>query len=130
MDFLIHFSHRLWSSVFTLEQQVLRPITKSKINKSTNTLYLYKDGTLEKTYPVATGRTDELTPEGTFTMVVKINKPGWKNIPGGDPKNPLGDKWLGISVNEDNGRTYGIHGTNQPESIGSHASSGCVRDEK
>jgi uncharacterized protein YgiM (DUF1202 family) len=98
-----------------------------EVNKSTNTLYLYKDGTLEKTYRVATGRTKELTPEGTFTMVVKINKPGWKNIPGGDPKNPLGDKWMGISVNEDNGRTYGIHGTNQPESIGSHASSGCVR---
>ncbi|TCS92348.1 SH3 domain-containing protein [Hazenella coriacea] len=60
-------------------------------------------------------------------MVVKINKPGWKNIPGGDPRNPLGDKWLGITVNSDKGRTYGIHGTNNPSSIGSHASSGCIR---
>lgn len=60
-------------------------------------------------------------------MVVKINKPGWKHIPGGDPQNPLGDKWLGITVNGDKGRTYGIHGTNNPSSIGTHASSGCVR---
>lgn len=83
-----------------------------------------------KTYPVATGRTEDLTPEGTFPIVVKINKPGWKNIPGGDPRNPLGEKWMGLSVNGDKGRTYGIHGTNHPESIGQHASSGCIRMAK
>lgn len=98
-----------------------------EIDKTNNKLYLYQDGVLTKTYRVATGRTEDLTPEGTFTMVVKINKPGWKNIPGGHPDNPLGDKWMGLSVNGDNGRTYGIHGTNKPESIGTHASSGCVR---
>ncbi|MDN4593716.1 L,D-transpeptidase family protein [Polycladomyces subterraneus] len=98
-----------------------------EVDKQTNKLYLYKNGDLYKVYPVATGRTQSLTPEGTFTLVVKIVKPGWKNIPGGDPNNPLGPRWLGISVNGDKGRSYGIHGTNQPESIGSHASSGCVR---
>lgn len=101
-----------------------------EIDKTQNKLHLYQDGVLIKTYSVATGRTEELTPEGTFTMVVKINKPGWKNIPGGHPDNPLGDKWMGISVNGDNGRTYGIHGTNNPQSIGTHASSGCVRMHK
>lgn len=60
-------------------------------------------------------------------MVVKINKPGWKDIPGGAPNNPLGDKWLGIMVGGDRGREYGMHGTNQPESIGTYASNGCVR---
>lgn len=60
-------------------------------------------------------------------MVVKINKPGWKHIPGGAPDNPLGDKWLGIMVNGDRGREYGMHGTNQPQSIGTYASNGCVR---
>ncbi len=106
------------------------PNYQVEIDKTNNKLHLYKDGELKKTYPVATGRTEELTPEGTFTMVVKINKPGWKNIPGGDPNNPLGEKWMGMSVNGDNGRTYGIHGTNKPESIGTHASSGCVRMKK
>ncbi len=101
-----------------------------EINKLTNKLYLFKDGILQKTYSVAVSRDDELTPEGTFTMAVKINKPGWKNIPGGSPHNPLGDKWLGFSVTGDHGRTYGIHGTNKPESIGRHVSSGCVRMKK
>ncbi|TCP62580.1 L,D-transpeptidase family protein [Baia soyae] len=98
-----------------------------EINKKTNKLYLYQDGQVTKTYPVATGRTKDLTPEGTFTMVVKIVAPGWKGIPGGDPKNPLGKRWMGFSVKGDSGRIYGVHGTNQPESIGSNASSGCVR---
>jgi uncharacterized protein YgiM (DUF1202 family) len=98
-----------------------------EVDKQTNKLYLYKNRDLYKVYPVATGRTQSLTPEGTFTLVVKIVKPGWKNIPGGDPNNPLGPRWLGISVNGDKGRSYGIHGTNQPQSIGTHASSGCVR---
>ncbi|SMP15104.1 SH3 domain-containing protein [Laceyella tengchongensis] len=100
---------------------------KIEINKKTNKLYLYKNGKVSKVYPVATGRTSQLTPEGTWPVVVKINKPGWKNIPGGHPDNPLGERWNGISVRGDNGRTYGIHGTNNPQSIGKHASSGCVR---
>ncbi|MGA8944298.1 MAG: SH3 domain-containing protein [Thermoactinomyces sp.] len=98
-----------------------------EINKSTNKLYLYKEGLLQKIYSVAVSPDDELTPEGTFVIAVKINKPGWKDIPGGSPQNPLGDKWLGFSVNGDNGRTYGIHGTNEPESIGRPISSGCIR---
>ncbi|WP_124728091.1 SH3 domain-containing protein [Staphylospora marina] len=100
---------------------------KIEINKRTNKLYLYKNGSVVKVYPVATGRTSSLTPEGTFPIVVKIVKPGWKGIPGGHPNNPLGERWNGLSVRGDNGRTYGIHGTNDPSSIGKHASSGCVR---
>ncbi|MBS7531712.1 SH3 domain-containing protein [Hazenella sp. IB182353] len=98
-----------------------------EINKNTNKLYLYYNGKVQKVYPVATGRSNSLTPEGTFSIVVKISKPGWKGIPGGRADNPLGDWWLGLSVNGDKGRTYGIHGTNNPSSIGKHASSGCVR---
>ncbi|WP_051271266.1 L,D-transpeptidase [Shimazuella kribbensis] len=101
---------------------------KIEVNKSNNTLYLYnKYGKVAKTYQVATGRTTSLTPEGTFPIIIKINQPGWKGIPGGDPKNPLGPRWLGLQVGGDNGRMYGIHGTNNPSSIGSYASSGCVR---
>lgn len=103
------------------------PDYKIEINKNTNKLYLYNGSKVIKTYKVATGRSKSLTPEGTFPMVVKISKPGWKKVPGGVPENPLGARWNGISVNGDNGRTYGIHGTNNPKSIGSHASSGCVR---
>lgn len=100
---------------------------KIEVNKKTNKLYLYTNGVVTKVYPVATGRSAELTPEGTFPMVVKIVKPGWKNIPGGDPKNPLGPRWNGLEVKGDRGRTYGIHGNNNPSSIGTNASSGCIR---
>lgn len=100
---------------------------KIEVNKRTNKLYLYKNGKVHKVYPVATGRSSSLTPEGTFPIVVKISKPGWKGIPGGAPNNPLGERWNGFSVRGDNGRTYGIHGTNNPKSIGTHASSGCIR---
>ena len=68
---------------------------KIEVNKSTNKLTLYKNGRVYKQYPVATGRTPSLTPEGTFPIVVKFVKPGWKGIPGGHPNNPLGERWLG-----------------------------------
>lgn len=101
---------------------------KIEVNKSSHKLYLYnKYGKVIKTYSIATGRTKSLTPEGTFEIIIKINQPGWKGIPGGDPKNPLGPRWLGLQVGGDNGRMYGIHGTNQPSSIGKDASAGCVR---
>jgi uncharacterized protein YgiM (DUF1202 family) len=99
---------------------------KIEVNKTTNYLYLYENGKVVKTYRISTGKTKELTPEGTFPLVVKINGPSWKNVPPG-PNNPLGPRWNGISVNGDNGRSYGIHGTNQPNSIGTHASNGCIR---
>ncbi len=38
------------------------------------------------------------------------------------PKNPLGDRWMGLSV-----PGYGIHATNAPASIGRFASHGCMR---
>jgi uncharacterized protein YgiM (DUF1202 family) len=98
-----------------------------EVNKATNRLTLHQDGRTIKTYSVATGRSQSLTPEGTFKVVVKFIKPGWKGIAGGLSENPLGERWIGIQVNGDRGRTYGIHGTNQPDSIGTYASSGCIR---
>lgn len=101
------------------------------IEKSANLLRLYENGKLLKTYRVATGRDPSLTPEGTFSIVNKIPQPSWtspetgETIPGGSPRNPLGSRWLGLSIG--GGSRYGIHGTNQPSSIGQHISLGCVR---
>ncbi|WLR46397.1 L,D-transpeptidase family protein [Halobacillus litoralis] len=103
------------------------------INKSNNQLAFYENGKLQKVFPVATGRTRNLTPEGKFMLVNKVkNRPWYKEgIPGGDPRNPLGARWLGIKVPGDWGHTsgnvYGVHGTNQPSSIGTYASNGCIR---
>jgi len=99
------------------------------INKKTNELAYFKNGELVKTFPVATGKKPSYTPEGTFKIVNKIkNRPYYKEkIPGGDPKNPLGKRWLGLDANGTNGTTYAIHGNNNPRSIGKYVSAGCVR---
>ncbi|WP_449241188.1 L,D-transpeptidase family protein [Desulfoscipio gibsoniae] len=97
------------------------------INKSTNQLHYFKDEVLQKTFPVATGKNSSLTPEGSFSIIIKLVDPYYarKGIPGGSPQNPLGCRWLGLSVG--GGGTYGIHGTNNPSSIGTYASGGCIR---
>ncbi|MEK3902660.1 L,D-transpeptidase family protein [Paenibacillus sp. FSL R7-0179] len=99
------------------------------VNKKTNKLAYYSEGKLVKIFPVATGKTKSLTPEGSFKMVVKIkNRPYYKDkIPGGDPANPLGDRWLGLEVNDTYGTTYAIHGNNNESSIGKYVSAGCIR---
>ena len=76
------------------------------------TLDLYRLGRFVKSYPVATGKPTTPTPIGTFTIVNKQVNPG----------GPFGTRWLGLSEPH-----YGIHGTNNPASIGSAASNGCVR---
>lgn len=99
------------------------------VNKSTNRLAYFNNGKLVSENPVATGKTTDLTPEGLFTLTVKAKDPYYrrKDIPGGDPKNPLGARWLGFDAKGTDGRIYGIHGTNQPWSIGHYVSNGCVR---
>jgi len=99
------------------------------INKKINKLAFYENGKLVKTYNVATGRTSKLTPEGTFYIREKIkNRPYYKhNIPGGDPRNPLGKRWLGLSKQENGGYPYAIHGNSDESSIGKYISGGCIR---
>ncbi|MGG0740128.1 L,D-transpeptidase [Niallia taxi] len=99
------------------------------INKSTNELTLIDDNRVQTVISVATGKRDELTPEGLFTVTVKAENPYYrkKNIMGGDSKNPLGTRWIGFDADGTDGRTYGIHGTNNPASIGHYVSEGCVR---
>lgn len=104
-----------------------------RIDKSANQLRLYENGRVMREYPVATGRSTAQTPEGTFTVVFKTWNPEWRNpetgktVPGGSPDNPLGTRWIGFNAGDPRGRTYGIHGTREPKSIGHHVSHGCIR---
>jgi len=101
------------------------------INKSSNTLYHIKEKKIVKKYPVATGKLPEYTPEGKFTIVTKYVNPAWggagkhKPIKGGEPNNPLGKRWMGLSIR--GGGSYGIHGNSNKNSIGKYISLGCVR---
>lgn len=99
------------------------------INKKVNKLAYLKDGKVIKIFPVATGRSAGLTPEGNFKVIRKIVNPYYskKKIAGGSPRNPLGVRWLGLNALGTPGNTYGVHGTNNPKSIGKYASGGCIR---
>ncbi|WP_430696573.1 L,D-transpeptidase [Metabacillus mangrovi] len=99
------------------------------INKQTNEMAFIDDGAIQSIYRVASGSTAALTPEGEFSIVVKAVDPYYrkKNIPGGDPENPLGPRWIGFDAQGTDGRTYGIHGTNRESSIGGFVTQGCVR---
>ena len=66
------------------------------VNKANNKLAYVKDGKVAEIIDVATGKTNDLTPEGLFTVVVKAKNPYYrkKDIPGGDPRNPLGSRFV------------------------------------
>ncbi|MGL5693670.1 MAG: L,D-transpeptidase, partial [Peptostreptococcaceae bacterium] len=81
------------------------------VNTQTNKLGYYKNGKLVKQFKVATGKSSTQTPTGKSKIVNKIkNRPYYSGgIPGGDPRNPLGDRWLGLQLRGTYGTTYGIH---------------------
>ncbi|MGG1674952.1 L,D-transpeptidase family protein [Neobacillus sp. NRS-1170] len=99
------------------------------INKANNRLAYYDNGRFIREFKVGTGRSQSLTPEGKFKIVNKIvNRPYYTgHISGGDPRNPLGNRWLGLNARGTWGTTYAIHGNNNPSSIGGYVSSGCIR---
>lgn len=99
------------------------------ISKSRNELLVVLNDTPVFRFPVATGKSVGKTPEGTFEIIRKVKNPWYipKNIPGADPKNPIGTRWIGLNVPGTDGYKYGIHGTNDPNSIGKHVSQGCIR---
>ncbi|MBD7913176.1 MULTISPECIES: L,D-transpeptidase [Clostridium] len=87
---------------------------KIKINVANRQLSLFKNEKLFKTYPIAVGKPSTPTPKGNFKIINKAYNPG----------GPFGSRWLGL--NAPNG-DYGIHGTNNPSSIGKAVSNGCIR---
>jgi lipoprotein-anchoring transpeptidase ErfK/SrfK len=103
------------------------------INRSANRLTLYDGMRVVRSFPVATGQAIYPTPKGMFHIVVKWKDPWWypptqdawahglKPVPPG-PNNPLGTRWMGLSA-----PGVGIHGTDEPASIGYSASHGCIR---
>ncbi|MEK3888332.1 L,D-transpeptidase [Bacillus sp. FSL K6-3431] len=75
-------------------------------------LKLFDGSKLIKTYPVAIGKMLTPTPYGSYTIINKQTNPG----------GPFGVLWMGLSKPH-----YGIHGTNNPASIGKSVSHGCIR---
>ncbi|MBX9737470.1 MAG: L,D-transpeptidase family protein [Phycisphaerales bacterium] len=78
------------------------------------------------------------TPEGLFIVrpKSKLINPRWVNPRTGEvfeadnPKNPIGEHWIGLDGADENTRRftgYGIHGTIDTDSVGRQMSMGCVR---
>jgi lipoprotein-anchoring transpeptidase ErfK/SrfK len=91
-------------------------------------LALVEDGQVKKVYNVAVGKPSTPSPIGTFTIARRVANPTYHHagktvLPG--PGNPVGTRWMGLSE-----PGYGIHGTNEPKSIGKAASHGCIRMAK
>lgn len=76
-------------------------------------LYVFADGRVDRSWPVAVGTPETPTPIGHWSIRAKA-------VWGG----AFGARWMQLSIPWG---TYGIHGTNNPGSIGSRASHGCVR---
>jgi lipoprotein-anchoring transpeptidase ErfK/SrfK len=85
-------------------------------------------------YGIGVGR-DGFTWSGTQSVTKKAEWPDWTPPPemiqrqpylprhmAGGPGNPLGARAMYLG-----GTVYRIHGTNAPETIGKHVSSGCIR---
>lgn len=66
------------------------------------------------TYPVAVGKPSTPTPTGEWQIIQKTRNPG----------GAFGTRWMRLNIPWGG---YGIHGTNDPESIGTAASHGCIR---
>jgi lipoprotein-anchoring transpeptidase ErfK/SrfK len=111
--------------------QTIGPIVV--IKRSSNLLTLYNGPKKVRAFKVATGQNIYPTPLGRFQIVVKWKNPWWypptndtwakglKPVPPG-PNNPLGTRWMGL-----NSPGVGIHGTDEPASIGYSLSHGCIR---
>lgn len=107
---------------------------KIVIDQSAKKLYYTVSSKQAYVYPVAVGK-EGFKWTGTKKISKEVDWPDWRppaemrqrkpNLPeymAGGPRNPLGAKalYLGNSL-------YRIHGTNDPKSIGTDASSGCIR---
>ncbi len=85
-----------------------------EIDTEKKTLTLLVDDQIYKVYPCAVGKSSTKSPVGEWRIIQKGTNWG-----GG-----FGTRWLGLNIPWG---IYGIHGTNNPSSIGTAASAGCIR---
>jgi LysM repeat protein len=108
------------------------------VYKGSFTMDVYLQRTYVKTYRVGLGKVEHDTPTGRWRVQKggKMVKPTWtdpdtgKTYVGSSPDYPLGSRWVGLEGIDGaaKGRTgFAIHGTKEPETIGTRSSRGCIR---
>ena len=109
-----------------------------RVYRSTFTMDLYLQQTFVRSIPVGIGQEGRETPTGLWRVKQggKMIKPPWsdpetgKLLRHGDPGYALGSRWIaleGIKGNAKDRSGFGIHGTTEPETIGTKSSKGCIR---
>jgi lipoprotein-anchoring transpeptidase ErfK/SrfK len=102
-----------------------KPTRRIVVSLPDRKLAVMEAGRVVKIFPTAVGAPKSPTPAGSFTIVLRLTNPTWygkgKTVPPGKSC-PIGTRWLGLNL-----KGYGIHGTNNPASIGHNASHGCIR---
>lgn len=96
------------------------------VDLSSRTLVLYSKGKRVLSTPVAVGAARTPTPLGTFFVTDRVRTT--------NPRGPYGSFALGLSAHSesltefgDGDAQIGIHGTNEPASIGTAGTHGCIR---
>ena len=109
-----------------------------KVYRSTFTMDLYLQTTYVRSFKVGLGKPGMETPTGLWRVKPggKLIQPIWTNPIDGktyhpeDPDYPLGSRWIALEglTGEAKERTgFAIHGTKEPEQIGTQGSQGCIR---
>jgi LysM repeat protein len=128
-ELIMRMNHRSSSGIAAGEQiKVLQGPMSVEISKSRKELQLWIGDACVRVRAVAVGANNR-TPEGTFTVTKKLKNPPYQPSDkagaafkaGGAPDNPLGTRWIEFK------KSFGIHGTIDPTSIGKDVSEGCVR---
>ncbi|MGO1580287.1 MAG: L,D-transpeptidase [Peptoniphilaceae bacterium] len=125
----------LYGPNMVVKDEITNPPTSGEwivINKSKKILTYYKGNSPMYKFPVCLGTSSTPTPSGKAKIANKHKNPAWGGMGGkytpvsaDDPKNPLGERWMGLSLPGYSG--YGIHGTIKPGQIGTYSSNGCIR---
>ena len=97
------------------------------VRKSTHELWLLLGEVPVRAWPVGLGLGGR-TPEGEFEIGTLQPKPDYwppqgKRIPFGQKGNPLGTRWMGFRDTPE-AQGFGIHGTDEPDTIGKDLSQG------
>ncbi len=105
--------------------QTKQPSRQILVSIPDRKLAVLEDGRVLKVFPVAVGAENSPSPTGEFHIINRLTNPTYYHkgtVIGPGPDNPLGARWMGLNL-----KSYGIHGTNAPRSIGKAASHGCIR---
>ena len=118
--------------------KVIKGPFNAKIYRSDFTMDVYLQNTFVRSFRVGLGKDKTETPTGIWRVKSdgKLEKPPWPDPVTGriiypeDPEYALGSRWIGLEglTGEAKDRTgFGIHGTKDPETIGTASSQGCIR---